>query len=80
MAGHGQAVASVVRGIMHGFTGRKTHTEENDETEHRGEKGVEFALRRNLRASVDRGMIMGVNGLCAHELCPLRAVGADGES
>ena len=79
MTGNGQAVATVMCCVVHDLGGREPHSEQDDQTKHRREKRMEVALRNDLGAGVGGRMIPGVDGLYAHELYPLRGVGANGE-
>jgi hypothetical protein len=79
-------VATVVRRIVYDVAGREANAKQNDETEHRGEKRMQFALRNGLLGG--SGQCIGsqcigsqsVDDLRAHELNPLCGLGVDGES
>ena len=74
-------MATVVRRIVYDVAGREANAKQNDETEHRGEKRMQFALRNGLLGG--SGQCIGsqsVDDLRAHELNPLCGLGVDGES
>ena len=52
-----------MRRIVHHIQGRESDPEQDDETQHRGEKRVQFARRRNLGARMDVRIV----GLRTHE-------------
>ena len=79
VTGNGETVATVMRGVVHDIAGRKADSEQDNEAKHRGEKRIELARLRNLGARIGDSMILGIDGLRAHELYPLRGVGANAE-
>jgi len=79
VAGNSETVAAVMRGVVHDINRCEANTEQDDDSKHCCEERIEFASLRDFGAKVGDGMILGVDGLRAHELFPLRGVGANAE-